>query len=306
MIGGRHRSNMELVAQGVANIASALFGGIPATGAIARTATNVKNGARTPVAGIIHSLTLLVITLFFGRWAALIPMATLAAILVVVSYHMSEWRTFRAELHSPKSDVIVLLATFGLTVFVDLTVAISVGMVLSAFLFMHRMAGVTEVSVLDREIDEDDIVDGGDIYARDPNGLRRWDIPPGVEVYEINGPFFFGAAETFKDTIARVAGKPKVLIIRMRDVLTLDSTGMYALKDVVHRSRKDGTTVLLSDVHMQPLVALTGSPILDEIGKENLYGNLGDALNRARALLGLPPAPRPEGTGATVRRESSS
>jgi SulP family sulfate permease len=306
MIGGRHRSNMELVAQGVANIASALFGGIPATGAIARTATNVKNGARTPVAGIIHSLTLLVITLFFGRWAALIPMATLAAILVVVSYHMSEWRTFRAELHSPKSDVIVLLATFGLTVFVDLTVAISVGMVLSAFLFMHRMAGVTEVSVLDREIDEDDIVDGGDIYARDPNGLRRWDIPPGVEVYEINGPFFFGAAETFKDTIARVAGKPKVLIIRLRDVLTLDSTGMYALKDVVHRSRKDGTTVLLSDVHMQPLVALTGSPILDEIGKENLYGNLGDALNRARALLGLPPAPRPEGTGATVRRESSS
>jgi SulP family sulfate permease len=306
MIGGRHRSNMELVAQGVANIASAIFGGIPATGAIARTATNVKNGARTPIAGIIHSLTLLVITLFFGRWAALIPMATLAAILVVVSYHMSEWRTFRAELHSPKSDVIVLLATFGLTVFVDLTVAISVGMVLSAFLFMHRMAGVTEVSVLDREIDEDDIVDGGDIYARDPNGLRRWEIPPGVEVYEINGPFFFGAAETFKDTIARVAGKPKVLIIRMRDVLTLDSTGMYALKDVVHRSRKDGTTVLLSDVHMQPLVALTGSPILDEIGKENLYGNLGDALNRARALLGLPPAPPPEGTGATVRRESSS
>jgi SulP family sulfate permease len=233
-------------------------------------------------------------------------MATLAAILVVVSYHMSEWRTFRAELRSPKSDVIVLLATFGLTVFVDLTVAISVGMVLSAFLFMHRMAEVTAVSILEREIDEDDMVEGSDIYARDPDGLRRWDIPPGVEVYEINGPFFFGAAETFKDTIARVAGKPKVLIIRMRDVLSLDSTGMYALKDVVHRSRNDGTTVLLSDVHMQPLVALTGSPILDEIGKENLFGNLGDALNRARTLLGLPPAPRPEGTGPTVRRESSS
>jgi SulP family sulfate permease len=303
MIGGRHRSNMELIAQGVANIVSALFGGIPATGAIARTATNIKNGARTPVAGMIHALTLLVITLFFGRWAALIPMATLAAILVVVSYHMSEWRTFRAELHSPKSDVTVLLATFGLTVFVDLTVAISVGMVLSAFLFMHRMAAVTEVSVLDRELDDDDIVEGGDIYARDANGLRHWDVPPGAEVYEINGPFFFGAAETFKDTIARVAGKPKVLIIRMRDVLALDSTGMYALKDVVHRSRKDGTAVLLSDVHMQPLVALTGSPILDEIGRENLFGNLGDALSRARALLGLPEAPRPEGTGPTVRRE---
>jgi sulfate permease, SulP family len=305
MIGGRHRSNMELVAQGVANIASSIFGGIPATGAIARTATNVKNGARTPVAGIIHSITLLAITLFFGRWAGLIPMATLAAILVVVSYHMSEWRTFRAELHSPKSDVIVLLATFGLTVFVDLTVAISVGMVLSAFLFMHRMAAVTEVSVLDRELDEQDMVDGADIYARDPEGLRRWDVPPGVQVYEINGPFFFGAAETFKDTLARVAGKPRVLIIRMRDVLALDSTGMYALKDVVHRSRKDGTTVLLSDVHMQPLVALTGSPILDEIGQENLFGNLGDALNRARALLGLAPAPQPEGTGPTVRREKA-
>jgi SulP family sulfate permease len=303
MIGGRHRSNMELVAQGIANIASALFGGIPATGAIARTATNVKNGARTPVAGIIHALTLLLITLFFGRWAALIPMATLAAILVVVSYHMSEWRTFRAELHSPRSDVIVLLATFGLTVFVDLTVAISVGMVLAAFLFMHNMALVTEVSLLDREPDEADILDGADVYARDPEGLRRWDIPPGVEVYEINGPFFFGAAETFKDTLARVAGKPKVLIIRMRDVLSLDSTAMNALKDVVHRSRKDGTTVLLSDVHMQPLVALTGSPILEEIGKENLFGNLFDALNRARSLLGLPAMARPEGTGPTVYRE---
>jgi SulP family sulfate permease len=303
MIGGRHRSNMELVAQGIANIASALFGGIPATGAIARTATNVKNGARTPVAGIIHALTLLLVTLFFGRWAALIPMATLAAILVVVSYHMSEWRTFRAELHSPRSDVIVLLATFGLTVFVDLTVAISVGMVLAAFLFMHNMALVTEVSLLDREPDEADILDGADVYARDPEGLRRWDIPPGVEVYEINGPFFFGAAETFKDTLARVAGKPKVLIIRMRDVLSLDSTAMNALKDVVHRSRKDGTTVLLSDVHMQPLVALTGSPILEEIGKENLFGNLFDALNRARSLLGLPAMARPEGTGPTVYRE---
>src|SRR5438067_8425936 len=148
MIGGRHRSNMELVAQGIANIASPLFGGIPATGAIARTATNIKNGGRTPVAGMVHALTLLLITLFFGRWAALVPMATLAGILLVVSYHMSEWRTFRAELHSPRSDVIVLLATFGLTVFVDLTVAISVGMVLSAFLFMKRMADVTGLSAV--------------------------------------------------------------------------------------------------------------------------------------------------------------
>jgi SulP family sulfate permease len=281
MIGGRHRSNMELIAQGVANIASSLFGGIPATGAIARTATNIKNGARTPVAGIIHALTLLVLTVFVGRWAGLIPMATLAAILVVVSYHMCEWRTFLSELRSPKGDVAVLLTTFLLTVLIDLTVAISVGMVLAAFLFMKRMAEVTNVRALKQEFEDDD----ADRYASDENGVRLRAIPPGVEVYEINGAFFFGAAETFKDTLGQIAGKPKVLIIRMRDVLLLDSTGMHALKDVVHRSRKDGTAVLLSDVHMQPLVALTGSTVLEEIGPENLFSNLDDALQRARDLV---------------------
>ncbi|HTE46305.1 MAG TPA: SulP family inorganic anion transporter [Gemmatimonadaceae bacterium] len=297
MIGGRHRSNMELVAQGVANIVTPLFGGIPATGAIARTATNVKNGGRTPVAGIVHALTLLVITLVAGRWAALIPMATLAAILVVVAYHMSEWRAFRAELRSPKSDVAVLLTTFSLTVLVDLTVAIEVGMVLAAFLFIRRMADVTNVSVVTREL-EDDTGEEDDV-----NAAYRRAVPRGVEIYEINGPFFFGAAETFKDTLARVSGKPRVLIIRMRHVLALDSTGMHALKDVVHRSRGDGTVVLLSDVHMQPLVALTGSPVLDEIGRDNLFGNLDDALNRARVLLGLPEELPPEGTEPTVTRE---
>ena len=288
MIGGRHRSNMELIAQGVANVAAPLFGGIPATGAIARTATNVKNGGRTPVAGIIHAVTLLLITVFAGRWAGLIPMATLAAILVVVSYHMCEWRTFLAELRSPKSDVVVLLTTFLLTVLIDLTVAISVGMVLAAFLFMKRMAEVTNVRAFKQEFEEDD----ADRYASDENGMRLRDIPPGVEVYEINGAFFFGAAETFKDTLARIAGKPKVLIIRMRDVLLLDSSGMHALKDVVHRSRKDGTAVLLSDVHMQPLVALTGSTVLEEIGPENVFSNLDDALQRARDLLTSPLTPR--------------
>ena len=288
MIGGRHRSNMELIAQGVANVAAPLFGGIPATGAIARTATNVKNGGRTPVAGIIHAVTLLLITVFAGRWAGLIPMATLAAILVVVSYHMCEWRTFLAELRSPKSDVVVLLTTFLLTVLIDLTVAISVGMVLAAFLFMKRMAEVTNVRAFKQEFEEDD----ADRYASDENGVRLRDIPPGVEVYEINGAFFFGAAETFKDTLARIAGKPKVLIIRMRDVLLLDSSGMHALKDVVHRSRKDGTAVLLSDVHMQPLVALTGSTVLEEIGPDNVFSNLDDALQRARDLLTSPLTPR--------------
>ena len=299
MIGGRHRSNMELVAQGVANVASPLFGGIPATGAIARTATNVKNGGRTPVAGVIHAVTLLLITLFFGRWAALIPMATLAAILVIVAYHMSEWRTFRTELRSPKSDVAVLLTTFILTVLVDLTVAIEVGIVMAALLFMRRMAEVTNVSIITRELDDE-----GDLYATDPNAVRRRAIPVGVEVYEINGPFFFGAAEQFKDTLGRVAKKPKVLIIRMRNVPAIDATGIRALADVVRRTRKDGTIVLLSDVHAQPLVALGRSDLLDEIGDDNIFGNLDDALNRARAELGEPPVEPPEGATPTVRRET--
>jgi sulfate permease, SulP family len=286
MIGGRHRSNMELIGQGVANIVTPLFGGIPATGAIARTVTNVKNGGRTPVAGIVHALTLLIITLFGARWAGLIPMATLAAILVVVSVQMSQWRTFRAELRSPKSDVVVLLTTFALTVIVDLTVAISVGMVLAAFLFIRRMAEVTNVRVLTNELSEASPESDAAAAAE----RRSLDIPPGVEVYEINGPFFFGAAEMFKDALARVAGKPKVLIIRMRDVLALDSTGMHALGDVVHRSRKDGTTVLLADVHMQPLVALTNSPLLEEIGADSLCATLDDALIRARSLAGQPAA----------------
>src|SRR6185503_13697681 len=207
MIGTRHRSNMELVAQGVANIASPLFGGIPATGAIARTATNIKNGGRTPVAGAVHALTVLVVTLFFGRWAALIPKATLAGILLVVAYQMSEWRVFKAELTSPRSDVAVLLVTFGLTVLVDLTVAIEVGMVLAAFLFLRRMAAVTNVSAVTSELRDDG--------SMDSLATATGTVPKGIEIYEIAGPFFFGAVETFKDTLALVAGKPKVLILRM-------------------------------------------------------------------------------------------
>jgi SulP family sulfate permease len=301
MIGSRHRSNMELVAQGIANIVTPLFGGIPATGAIARTATNVKNGGRTPVAGIIHSLTLLLITLFLGRWAALIPLAVLAAILVVVAYHMSEWRTFVAEFRAPKSDVAVLVATFLLTVLVDLTVAIEVGMVASAFLFMRRMAEVTNVSAVTRELRDAD-----DIYSTDPNGLRRRKIPEGVSVFEVNGPFFFGAAETFKDTMGRVAGNPKVLIIRMRNVPAIDSTGMHTLREVAKRSKKDGTLVLLSDVHTQPLMALSKSDVLDEIGEENVFGNIDDALNRARAHLGLSTIVPPDFGTPTVARETPS
>jgi SulP family sulfate permease len=299
MIGGRHRSNMELVAQGVANLVTPLFGGIPATGAIARTATNVKSGGRTPVAGLVHAFTLLLITLFFGRWASLIPMATLAAILVVVSYHMSEWRTFRSELRAPRSDVIVLLATFLLTVFVDLTAAIEVGMVLAAGLFVRRMVEVTNVSVMASDLD-----DPGDRYSTDRNAAHLRDVPASVEIFEINGPFFFGAAEAFKEAIGQVAGRPKVLIIRMRDVPAIDSTGMHALRDVVERSRRDGTLVLLSDVHSQPLVAMTRSGLLDEVGDDNVFGNLDDSLDRARSHLGLPPHEHLAGATPTVARET--
>jgi sulfate permease, SulP family len=282
MIGGRHRSNMELIAQGTANIVAPLFGGMPATGAIARTATNVKSGGRTPVAGITHAFTLLLITLFFGRMAALIPLATLAAIVFWVAYRMAEWRVFKSELSAPKSDAIVMVVTFLLTVLVDLTVGIGVGMVLASFLFMKRMAEVTNVTMVSRELQDSGPSHdhSGAIYTRR--------IPAGVEVYEINGPFFFGAAEKFKDTLSEVSKKPKVLIIRMRNVPAIDSTAMHALRDLVRRTRRDGTVVYFSDVHAQPLVALSQSELLEEIGEENLFGNVDEALASARAHLGLP------------------
>ena len=280
MIGGRHRSNMELVAQGTANVVAPLFGGMPATGAIARTATNVKSGGRTPVAGIVHALTLLVITLFFGRMAALIPLATLAAIVLWVAYRMAEWRVFKSELSAPKSDAIVMLMTFLLTVLVDLTVGIGVGMVLASFLFMKRMAEVTNVTMVSRELQ-----DPGP--SPDQSGaIFRRRIPPGVEVYEINGPFFFGAAEKFKDTLSEVSRKPKVLIVRMRNVPTIDSTAMHALRDLVRRTRKDGTVVFFSEVQAQPLLAISQAELLYEIGDENLFGDVDEALTAAQAVSG--------------------
>jgi sulfate permease, SulP family len=280
MIGGRHRSNMELVAQGVANVVSPLFGGMPATGAIARTATNIKSGGRTPVAGIIHAVVLLLITLFFGHWAALIPLAVLAAIVLVVAWRLSEWKVFVNELQAPWSDAAVMLTTFILTIVVDLSVAIGVGMVLASFLFMRRMAEVTNVTVLSREFDD------GQEGARDESGaIYRRQIPEGVEVYEINGPFFFGAAEKFKATLDEVSRRPKVLIVRMRNVPAIDSTAMHALKDLVRRTRHQGTQVLLSDVHSQPLVALQRADLLEELGEENLFGDVDAALEAARARL---------------------
>jgi len=229
----------------------------------------------------------------------MIPMATLAAILVVVSYHMSEWRSFRSELTSPKSDVVVLLATFLLTVLVDLTVAIEVGMVLAAFLFMYRMAEVTNISMVTREI-RDEGWDDSD----DPNAVRDRSVPKGVEIFEVSGPFFFGAAEEFKNALTEIAGKPRVLIIRMRNVPVIDSTGLHMLRDLARRSRHDGTQLLLSDVHAQPMFALVNSDTLEQIGEDNLFGNVDDALNRARDLLGLSRVAAPRQATPTVAREA--
>ena len=277
MIGSRHRSNMELVAQGAANIASSVFGGIPATGAIARTATNIKNGGKTPVAGIIHAVTLLLVMLFFGTYASLIPLSALAAILIIVSYNMSEWRSFVRVLKSPKSDVSVLLITFFLTVVFDLTIAIEVGMVMSAFLFMHRMSMVTNVGVITREFNEEDV--------EDTQSINLKDVPKDVEVFEINGPFFFGAVDKFREAIDRVAERPKVLIIRMRNVPAIDSTGIAVLEKLCLDNRKHGTHFVLSGVHSQPLIAIEQAGLIDVFGEENIHDNIDSALTRTREIL---------------------
>ncbi|AFH49309.1 SulP family sulfate permease [Ignavibacterium album JCM 16511] len=299
MIGGKHRSNMELIAQGVANIASPLFGGIPATGAIARTATNIKNGGRTPVAGIIHSITLLLIMLFFGSYAKLIPMATLAAILVIVSYNMSEWHAFKSLLKSPRSDVIVLLTTFFLTVIFDLTIAIEIGMILAVLLFMKRMAEVSNISIITNELEDED-------EKSDPNSIEKRIVPKGVEVFEINGPFFFGAATKFKEQLKIVENPPKILIIRMRNVPAIDATGLQLLRELYNDSKKNGTHIILSGVHTQPLYAMTQAGIFDLYGEENIHGNIDDALDRAREILGLPKLGRPKDFIPTVRREMNN
>jgi len=296
MIGSRHKSNMELIAQGIANIASPLFGGIPVTGAIARTATNIKNGGRTPIAGIVHAITLLFIMLVFGSWAKLIPMPTLAAILIVVAWNMSEHHVFRQLLKSPRSDVIVLLTTFGLTVIFDLTVAIEVGMLLSVILFMQRMAGLTNVGVITGELRDEEEKD-------DPNAIISRSIPDGVEVFEISGPFFFGAASKFKDAMHIVGKSPAIRIIRMRKVLSIDATGLNMMKEMLADCKKTNTTLILSGVHVQPLFALQQYGLEDEIGEDNIFGNIDDALDRSRELLGLPRIGRPANFVPTVKRD---
>lgn len=277
MMGGRHRSNMELVAQGIANVGSSLFGGIPATGAIARTATNIKNGGRTPVAGMVHALVLFLIMLFAGKWAALIPMPTLAGILVVVAYNMSEWHSFRAVLKGPRSDIAVLLTTFFLTILVDLTVAIEIGIVLAAFLFLRKMIQTTGVNILTGQRE------AGDTGDEIVNGYK---FPKGVEVFEITGPLFFGAAYKFKDAMRVIEKPPKVLIIRMRQVPVIDATGVKIIQDVYRELKQRHTRLILSEVHStQVMEALKNARLLFAIGKANVTSSFEKALERSESLL---------------------
>jgi SulP family sulfate permease len=279
MIGGNHKSNMELVAQGTANIFSSLFGGIPATGAIARTATNVKNGGRTPVAGITHAIVLFLIMVFVGKWAALIPMATLSGVLIVVAYNMSEWENFVSVLKGPRSDTAVLLTTFLLTVLADLTIAIEIGMVLAVFLFMRNMIRFSEVNSLARQID-----DTGN--GLDKDAIGNYILPENVEVFEITGPLFFGAVYKFKDAIRFIERSPKVLIIRMRKVPIIDATGLKSIRDLLKECRRRGIKLILSEVNSpQVMKELKDARLLFAIGRANVTADLGASLKRSKEVL---------------------
>ncbi|MEZ4655637.1 MAG: SulP family inorganic anion transporter [Candidatus Eisenbacteria bacterium] len=279
MTGRRHRSNMELVAQGIANLLSPIFGGIPATGAIARTATNIKNGGRTPIAGLVHAGTLLLILMSVGPWAAQIPMATLSAVLLVVAYNMSEWRHFQRLFRAPRSDVLVLLSTFALTVLVDLTVAIEIGMVLASFLFMRRMSGLAEVGHLTHTLGIDEEEDD-----EESSGRTRT-VPPGVEVFEISGPFFFGAADKFKSALHQVERPPAVLILRMRRVETIDATGVRALEQVFEKAHREHSALILSGVHPRTRRILERAGLIHRIGEDRIRDDLDQALVTASEIL---------------------
>lgn len=278
MISDHHNSNTELIALGIANMVTPLFGGIPATGAIARTMTNINNGGRTPVAGMIHAVVLLLILLFLMPLAQFIPMACLAGVLVVVSYNMSGWRTFKALLKNPKSDVTVLLITFFLTVIFDLTVAIGVGLLLACILFMRRVMETTEISVIKNEI-----------KVQDESGIHSYDegltIPKGVEVYEINGPYFFGVATQFEELMDEFRDKSKVRIIRMRKVPFIDSTGIHNLTNLCEMSSKRKITVVLSGVNPKVHSALQKANFYNILGEKNICPDINVALARANELL---------------------
>ena len=277
VIGDHHNSNTELVAQGVANLASPLFGGIPATGAIARTMTNINNGGRTPIAGIIHAVVLLLIFLFFMPLAKYIPMSCLAGVLVIVSYGMCGWRSFAALMKNPKSDVTVLLITFFLTIIFDLTVAIEVGLIIACLLFMKRMSETTDVKVIMDEINEESDISKGNI--------EHLTIPEGVEVYEINGPYFFGAGNKFEEIMASFGDRPKVRIIRMRKVPFVDSTGIHNLTNLCEMSKNEGITIVLSGVSEKVHAQLQKARFYDILGEENICSHINLALERAKEIV---------------------
>jgi len=270
MISSNHRSNTELIAQGIANVVTPFFGGIPATGAIARTATNVRNNGRTPISGIIHAITLLLIMLFFGKWAMLIPMPVLAGILIVVSYNMSEMKPFFAILKGHRNDVLILLSTFILTVFVDLTVAIEVGVVLSSLLFMQRMSNLSKVIPLETESDT------LENYA---------DIPKGVEIFEISGPFFFAAARRYEETLKDISHTSKVVIIRMRHVPFIDGTGLRNLKETIKDLKSRRIQIILSGVQPEVLTELEKGGISTLIGPANITSSFDLALARMELVM---------------------
>ena len=281
VIGDRHNSNTELIAQGMANLASPIFGGIPATGAIARTMTNINNGGRTPVAGIIHAVVLLLIFLFLMPLAQYIPMACLAGVLVIVSYNMSGWRSFLSILKNPKSDVIVLWVTYLLTVIFDLTIAIEVGLICACLLFMRRMAETTDVKVISDEINPEE--EESDFQL---GNLEHLTIPEGVEVYEINGPYFFGAGNKFEEIMGALHHRrPRVRIIRMRKVPFVDSTGIHNLTNLCVMSQGEGIQVVLSGVNPQVQAVLHKAGFDTLLGEENICSHINLALERAKQLL---------------------
>lgn len=279
MTGKRHRSNMELVGQGAGNIASAIFGGIPATGAIARTATNIKSGGKTPVSSVIHCAFLLLVLLFIGKWAAMIPMATLAAVLVVVAYNMSDWREFVHLLKSPRGDVAVLLVTFLLTIFIELTFAIQIGILMAAFLFMNKMSDETHVSQITNRLKGDD---EDEATSRD---MSQINVPDRVEVFEVHGSLFFGSVSQFKESLRVIGRRPKVIILRMRNVLTIDASGIHILEELASEARSEGYMLIFSAVSRPVYRVMRKSGFTETVGKENFARDIYAALALAEQYI---------------------
>lgn len=270
MINGKHRSNMELVAQGIANVGSGIFGGIPATGAIARTVANIKNGGRTPVAGMVHAVVLLFILVTFMPLASMIPLSSLAAVLVIVAYNMSEWRAFKALFKAPKSDIFILMTTFLLTVFLDLVKAIEIGMVISALLFMKRMSDVAKIEELD--------------LSQENFDLKADEMPENVQVYEVNGPFFFGAADKFMDTLKGIGSHVDFVVLGLEKVPAMDATAIQAFRIFIEICKKNKTRLVLHGIQTQPKEVLEKSELYEIIGSENIFDNLEDALEYVKRL----------------------